>query len=661
MPKAVTLGNGSVLICLDKWGQVRDFYYHYAGHENHVSDNLVHKIGVYVDDKLHWVDKSGWKASVTCEKDTMASQVALKNSSIGIGLSLHDVVYNEKNIYVREVKVKNEFDRKRKLKLFFNQQFNISDNHHKDTAYYGPYDKTIIHYEGRRAFLTNVLTDKPGIDEFSIGLIGIEGKEGTYKDAEDGKLTGSPIEHGNVDSVISVELDLKGNGEETIYYWIAAGKSIKKTRELNKYVIEKSPKYIIDSTKNYWNAWVKNQNFTFFSLSDQIIDLFNKSLVNIRTHVSKNGSIIASGDSDMLQYGRDTYAYMWPRDAAISAIALAKVGDFNASSRFFEFCNNIISKDGYFMHKYRPDGSIGSSWHPWIRWGEKILPIQEDETALVINALATHFKLSKDLEFIESIYNSMIKAAGEFMCTYFDEEKNLPNPSYDLWEEKYGIHTFTAASVYGALNVSHDFAELLGKKKAAVQFKKKAEQIKKGIMEHLYDEESKTFIKSLAYNDGEYEEDKTLDISSVYGIYKFGVLPPDNEILKKAIDITRKKLTVDTKIGGIARYEGDVYHHQGGNVPGNPWFITTLWMTQYNIEFLKEEKELPELVKEFTWVVDRASSSGILSEQLNPYDGTQLSAAPLTWSHAEYVISVIKYLEKLEELGICKACYPVNK
>jgi len=113
-------------------------------------------------------------------------------------------------------------------------------------------------------------------------------------------------------------------------------------------------------------------------------------------------------------------------------------------------------------------------------------------------------------------------------------------------------------------------------------------------------------------------------------------------------------------VGGIARYEGDVYRSSGGNIPGNPWFITTLWLTQYYIEHLKSEQEFPNIVRKFTWVTDHALPSGVLSEQINPYTGEQISPAPLIWSHSEYVITIIRYLEKLEEIGICKACYPIS-
>ena len=39
---------------------------------------------------------------------------------------------------------------------------------------------------------------------------------------------------------------------------------------------------------------------------------------------------------------------------------------------------------------------------------------------------------------------------------------------------------------------------------------------------------------------------------------------------------------------------------------------------------------------------------GLLSEQVDPHTGAPLSVSPLTWSHAELVVTVEEYLTKLE-------------
>ena len=82
---------------------------------------------------------------------------------------------DEKNIFIREISIKNLFDRKRKLKIYFNQQFNISQTHTGETAYYDPRGKSIVHYKGRRVFLINALFEDKEFDEYSVGLLGIEG------------------------------------------------------------------------------------------------------------------------------------------------------------------------------------------------------------------------------------------------------------------------------------------------------------------------------------------------------------------------------------------------------------------------------------------------------------------------------------------------------
>lgn len=649
--KSINLGNGEMLIGLDTFGQVKDLYYHYPGLENHVGEYLLHKIGIFIEDRFSWIDDGSWQVEVKAFDTTMGSDIKAKNDSLGLELKFEDILYNEKNIFIRKVTLTNLFDRKRFVKVFFNQQFNISETHIGDTAYFDPRENVLIHYKGRRVFLINTLTeDGPGFANYSIGLIGIEGQVGTYKDAEDGKLSGNPIEHGQVDSVIEIDIDIPGNDSKTFYYFLCAAKSIESAKKLNEEILGRHPEDIILSTHNYWKAWVNIHCCDFGSLSDKIKNEYQKSLVYMRAHIAKNGAIIASGDSEMLQFGRDYYRYVWPRDASVIVLALERAGDLSAARKFFEFCNDTITKEGFFMHKYRPDKAIGSSWHPWVDQGRKQYPIQEDETAIVIFALWEYYELSKDLEFIESVYNTMIKPAAEFMTKYRDQKTALPQASYDIWEQYYGISTFTASTVYGALLAAYRFADLLGKKDSATKYAEAAESIKKAILKYLYDENGSFFYKMIKTSGNQIDKDTTLDMSAVYGIYRFNVLEATDDRVKKAIAKSLEKLELKTNIGGIARYEGDSYHFIGGNYPGNPWIITTMWLAQYYIAIAKSKKDLEAAEKYLLWAASYANPAGILPEQLDPFTGQHLSASPLVESHGEYVTTVINYLEKLKTI-----------
>lgn len=654
MAKSLAFGNGSTLITTDKYGQVRDLYFPYVGLENHIGGHYRHKIGVWVDGQFSWTDDNTWVVD-TRSDGAYTGLTSLFSSRLGVELHFTDSLSNEKNIFLRKVKVQNRRDGEREIRVFFNHQYEIYHSENLDTAFYDPMSNTVIHYEGRRAFLMNALQEGKGFDDYTVGIFEIEGKEGTYRDAEDGVLSKNSIEHGRVDSTIGVTLRVGPQSVGLFHYWLAVGHSIEEVKSLNQFVIQNSPDAIIKSSRDYWYAWVERNNWNFYGLGDTLIDLFKKSQFILRSHVDRHGGVIASGDSDMLQGGRDTYAYVWPRDSAYVATTLDWIGDRHSARQFFEFCNKSITEDGYLMHKYRADGSLGSSWHGWLVGGKPELPIQEDETALILWALWEHWLVSKDLDFIESIYNSFIKKAAIFLASYRDPYSGLPKPSYNLWEEKFGVHTYTAATVYAGLKAAARFAEMLGKERSEHNFDRIAEDMREAIVKHLYNIEDGSFYRSLIIDPrGMTIYDRTIDSSSAYGIFLFGVLPPEDERLQRAMKLTKERLTIKTPVGGIARYEGDHYFFSGGGETGNPWFITTLWYTQYAIALAKNDHDLDLVREELNWVEHNALRSGVMSEQLNPYTGEQLSAAPLTWSHSEYIRTIIMYMRKLGELGIAE-------
>ena len=659
MAKALSLGNGNILVNLDARAQVRDFYFPFVGLENQVGGELVHRVGVWTDGVLAWTADAEWQIVVGSGADALVGHTVARHERLGVELAFQDLVYNEKNIFLRQVTIKNLADRERPIKIFFGQQFEMYQSRMAHTAYYDPERPAVIHYRNERVFLVNAQLDGRPFSEYTTGVFMSEGKEGSHWDAADGRLSGNPIEHGRADSVLGLAANFAVGETKTVFYWLAVADSIAGALALNHYVLNRGPGHLIETTVNYWTAWVNRQNFNFHRLSPAVVDLFKRSLFLLRAHANPNGGIIASSDFTNLQQGKDTYNYIWPRDASYAALALARAGDQPVARAFFAFANQVIAEPGYLMHKYSPDHSLGSSWHPWLRDGQFSLPIQEDETALVLFHLWQYYQISKDLEFIESIYNSLIKRAADFLVTFREARTKLPRASYDLWEEKFGSSTFTAAAVYGALTTAGRFAKLLGKIKNQDIYETAAAEIKEAIIGQLYHERDGYFYKLFNTGSGQLVYDTTIDCSSIYGIYYFGVLPADDERVRRAWDLTRRHLTLALPTGGVARYQGDNYLRLNSDYVGNPWFVSTLWLAQYQIMTAVNEVDLAPARETLEWVVRHAEPSGLLSEQLNPYDGAPLSVAPLVWSHAELVLTVEAYLDKLEQLGVCPACNPV--
>jgi GH15 family glucan-1,4-alpha-glucosidase len=645
MPRDIPVGNGKLLVCFDKDYHIRDLYFPHVGQENHVSGNFF-RFGIYTGEQFSWVGE-GWKRELAYEKDTLVTRVDLYNGELGLISTCRDAVDFHENIYLREIMVENLFPERRQVELFFTHDFDISGNSIGDTAAFDPKTGGVVHYKGPRYFLINGRTEESEkISQFAVGVKKVGGKEGTFRDAEDGKLSGNTVAQGSVDSVVSLLLDLDGHERGLAYYWICTGEDWQEVERLNALVSRKHPGDLIKRTADYWNLWVRKESPPLDPLPEKVGALYLRSLLVLRTQIDWQGGIIAANDSDVIQYNRDTYSYVWPRDGALVANALDLAGYPLPPQRFYNFTSSAIEEEGYLLHKYNPDGTLASSWHPWHDGTKPQLPIQEDETALVIWAVWQHFVLYRDIEFIKPLYRPLIKRAADFMVGYRDEETGLPGPSYDLWEERRGILSFTVGAVFGGLTAASLFCTVFGEDNKAELYRKAASEIRDGASKHLWREELGRFCRRIArMDDGHFEVDRTYD-SSLWGLFAFGMYTPDDPRIKATMEALRERLWIKTKSGGMARYEMDEYYRVSQEVPGNPWFISTLWLADYLIQTAQSERDFKETEEILCWAADHALPSGVLPEQLHPFTGEPLSVSPLTWSHATFVTMVQRYIRR---------------
>ncbi len=676
MPRDLPVGNERMLALYDEDHILRDLYYPSVGKENHIG-GYHFRFGVWSEGRFAWMGSAhGWDIRRQYEQDTLVTDVTATHAELGLSLTFNDCVDFHEALLLRKVTVRDTAGRGRAVRLFFHHDFRIAESEVGDTAAYEPDSKTITHYKGRRYFLCNVMVDgQAGIDSFAIGQKGAPGREGTWRAAEDNGLLGmNPIAQGAVDSVAAAEVQVAAHGSSVAWHWIAAARVWEGTwdgaRELNHKVCTRGPESFLARTRAWWKLWVTKEPTHFAGLSPSIVDLYKRSLLVIRTHVDEAGGIIAANDSDILHFARDTYSYVWPRDGALVAHALDMAGYPEITIKFFGFCADVMHPGGYLLHKYNPDGSLASSWHPWVgaptgagqgqlTLGRPQLPIQEDETALVVWSLWQHFRRYRDIDAVKPLYGRLVKRAAEFMVGYRDKATGLPLPSYDLWEERRGVLSFTCAAVYGGLCAAAEFARVFGEDDTAARYDTAAAEIRAGMDTHLYRPELRRFARMVNFaDDGTVTVDTVLD-ASLYGVFAFGAYPPDDPRVASTMAAIREKLWVRTSVGGVARYEGDYYHavtQDTAKVPGNPWFICTMWLALYDIARAKTLAELDAAVGILGWVDSRKLPSGVLAEQVHPYTNAPMSVSPLTWSHATVVEVVQQYLERREAVERCPTC-----
>ncbi len=621
---------------------VHDLYYPYVGFENHAAGTgLRHKVGVFVDGAISWTDDDSWEFSFHYPHTALIGHTKATNSKLGIMLEFDDVVDSDMSVFIRNIHVINLSSEERDIKLFMHQAFAIGDSRsNTDTAQYLPDSNAILHYRGRRAFIISGKTETGTFDQHSIGLFGIEGHEGSYRDAEDGELGGNNVEHGRVDSVLRFSLKVPGHSSKRAHYWLAAGMSTREALYIHRQVSEQGVDHRIHKTAEWWHKWLAPAIEVAERLPDNHQDLFIESIMIIKSHIDKRGAVIASTDSSMLNYSKDNYAYSWPRDGANTIWSLIRLGYYQEAYRFFEFCQRGIHPNGYLMHKYRADGALGSSWHPYVHGDIIAPPIQEDETALVVFVFVQFYQLSKDNSLIKDFYHSMLKPMANFLAEYTDEVTGLPKPSYDLWEQTFSTSTYTTSVTYGALVAAAELATVAGDEESAVKWRSAADDIQAAAHKHLFNQERQVFYRGLNVVNGQVNYDSLLDTSSVYSAFMFGLFAIDSHEIKASIDTIKKTFNTSLDNPGIPRSEDDDYRRSKPDVRGNWWFITTLWQAQYDIEV----GDLGSALNILGWVKSFALPTGMLGEQIDPVDGTIISPAPLTWSHAEYVATLIDYI-----------------
>ena len=633
------LGNGALTVGLNEQGLVHDFYYPYVGLDNLTTARSVHhKIGVWADGDFSWVDDGTWTISVDFENDALVSLIRMQNEALQIELVFNDFVDSELNVFCRKIEIANQAERPREIRLFMHQVFEISRSGRADTAVFVPDENYILDYKGRCSLLIYGRNADGGqlYDQFAIGNYGIEGKEGTFRDAEDGELSGSAVEHGGVDSVIRFRLDIDSQGKADVDYWIVAAESQFAAENIHLKLRKHGLADRLEATRRYWHEWLAIGANVLHSVDKKYLDITKKSLMLIKVHCDKRGGIIASCDSSIYNYGRDYYSYVWPRDGAYAIWPLIRLGYTDEPRKFFEFCRDILTPDGYLMHKYQPDRAIGSTWHPMLHGQRRELAIQEDETASVVFMLGEYLAATADEDFVRNLYGTLIQPAANFMTSFMDDQTGLPHASYDLWEEKFLTNTYSVAITYQALLTAAEFAEKFEYPDDAVKWKNAAESIlQNGHV--FFDQDRKAFRKGfLLQNDGSLQFDNTLDISSLYGVMTFGFYQ-DVEPLHQTMQLIEQNLLNQSPSGGSPRYEHDHYFEVQPEFMGNPWFVTTLWLAQYYLRTKQQDKAVDMV----DWTINKTIPSGVLSEQIHPTDSTPLSVTPLVWSHAELINTML--------------------
>ncbi len=603
-------GNGRILLTVNENGDWNELFYPYPGQFQQLREARLGLFDVQAS-RFSWLRRGNGYA-IEQRPHGVGHLPQSVWSGHGVRISVRDHVHPNHDLIARVFRVRT--DPPRPVRLFAYHAFQIAESMYQDTAYVDAEAQSLVHY--KRGYFFEFFSD-PVFGRAVCGEHTLKGLQGTYVDAEDGRLEGRAVAHGAADSVMQWDLEPSTGPETEIRLFLAAGRSLPGVHEVRNYVRTGGPARFVQESEKFWESWVARRlPRPPKGLSDHGREVYRASVLLMRHATGTNGSVIASPDTRSLVAAGDTYNYCWWRDGGYVSKAMDEAGLYENSSRFLEFAMQCQNPDGSFFHRHFPDGAIGSTWHP---------PpfLQIDQTASVVAAAWHHFKRGGDPDVLVSLW-PLVKGAANFLASFRDSATGLPAPSFDLWEERMGIHTYSTAAVAHALERAARIATEIGKDPTA--WRAASQEIQRAALEHLWDDSLDRFVRSAS------PRDEKVDASVLLAL-KLGLLPWNDRRARRVVDAIESRLWVAGG-GGLARYEGDEYYgHE------NPWIVCTLWLAEARLG-LGDRTRSRELID---WVVTHATPTRLLPEQVDRNSGEPKSATPLTWSHSTFVDVVHKY------------------
>jgi glucoamylase len=330
-----------------------------------------------------------------------------------------------------------------------------------------------------------------------------------------------------------------------------------------------------------------------------------RSLLFLRLLVRPGGAALAA----QTPY----WAYVWPRDASFTAAALAVTGHRREAAAIL----------GFLAGTQRPDGTWPARSHPDGRPVSDGRPAQLDATGWVPWAAWLASDQGRDRDLAARLWPA-VRAAADHAAASLGLD-GLPPAGPDYWERRERAPTLgTAAALLAGLRAAARLADHLGTGPAAgrggdaeaagaaARWRRAAERLDQGIRER--------------FGPGGYQRHPAgggPDAAVAWLAPPFG--PPDPAV-GRAVRTAWRRLTV-----------------AGGAVPGRPWLGSDPW-TPATASFAlaaMASGDRPAAEARLAWLLGHRTALGAFPERVGRADGAPRSVAPLAWTHAIVLLTLV--------------------
>ncbi|MDI9482929.1 MAG: glycoside hydrolase family 15 protein [Bacillota bacterium] len=630
------IGNGSMLGCITETGELIRLYWPEIDYSQHIEKMLTGFFSINDHTGTIWFSEGGQEITQRYIERTNILETSAVLQKLHLSVTQTDFCLPDSPVMVRRYHIKNTGEDNFHLGIGLASHV-ISNHFDMGCSMFDFYLDALVHYRHNCCW---AITSDAEVKEFQIG-------NNPFGAVWERKLVGIDSMGMSPDGALLWDMGvLQPGGEIGLTLHMTFSKTLNDLKKIAADVKQKDYNQLYDITKRYWQDFLNAFN-NMCTGNDKADRIYERSLLLFKLMSDKkSGGILASPEIDegFTQCGR--YAYCWCRDAAFITRAFDEAGLYSETERFYEWALNVQDIEGFWHQRYYMSGGAAPSWG-----------IQIDETGTILYGILNHFKYVNDIDFLKRMWPAVEKAAN-FLTVFIDDETGLPCPSFDLWEERMGEHTYSTAAVIAGFRAAAEIGCRLGVSSDKTdKWLKAAENMKKALEKELVDKTTGLLLRSvrtklnpwgaepssntvrISVNSKGYSRDVSLtdnrmDISLIGPSVPFGVFEYDHPVIEKTVMKIENELYCKNA-GGIYRYEGDSY------AGGNPWIVSTLWLALYYLE----AGNLNKASEYFKWAVKCGTHIDLLPEQADKNDGKACWVVPLTWSHAMYVL-VFKGLMK---------------
>ncbi|MES2526020.1 MAG: glycoside hydrolase family 15 protein [Bdellovibrionota bacterium] len=348
------------------------------------------------------------------------------------------------------------------------------------------------------------------------------------------------------------------------------------------------------------------------------------------------------------------YYYDWVRDTSLSMKALIDVWEISKNPAIEKMLyiwvdsetrrQNTYTLSGLGEPKYNIDGTGFEG--PWGR-------PQNDGPALRAISMIKFGRLLIDSgkrDYVQrKLYGGMIPAMGPVKKDLEYTAHHWREPNFEPWEEEMGLHFYNMLVQYTALKVGSEFAFEMGDGGAAAFYKHEAYAIGEYIRKNFLSEQvgikvSAVVTRGLGYKHSGIDVTPLLALNHTYPYQD--LISLNDPYVKKYLEVLKSTFQnlygINSTYRGmgvaIGRYPEDRYDGYTTGGKGNPWFLATLAVAEF--QCLSGNKRSSR--GQFDRVHFHSDKTGQLDEQFNDTTGFMQGAYELTWSHGAYITASLK-------------------